>query len=148
MKIMTCVESVRLSAGIRVGDRFSKATAFTSDSIREFATLVGDTNPLHHDDNAAAEFGGVIASGIHTFSAVFAAVLDFLPKENRNIGLEASVKMLRPVRAGDAVRIEWEVDDILDTPKLRGWIITMNGRLVRQDDVVAMTAISKSLIYW
>ena len=80
---MTCVESVRLSAGIRVGDRFSKAAAFTSDSIREFATLVGDTNPLHHDDNAAAEFGGVIASGIHTFSAVFAAVLDFLPKESK-----------------------------------------------------------------
>jgi hypothetical protein len=30
----------------------------------------------------------------------------------------------------------------------KGWIVTVSGRLVRDDGVVALTATSKSLVYW
>jgi 3-hydroxybutyryl-CoA dehydratase len=135
---------------MRIGDRFTKEVAFTEESIREFATYVGDSNPLHHDQAvaAASSFGRLIASGIQTFSMMLAAVPDYLRPWQPNVGLEASVQLLRPVRAGDRAHIEWEVTDIADTPKLKGWIITVNGRLVRDDGVLALTAISKSLVYW
>lgn len=135
---------------MRIGDRFTKEVAFTEESIREFATYVGDSNPLHHDQAvaAASSFGRLIASGIQTFSMMLAAVPDYLRPWQPNVGLEASVRLLRPVRAGDRAHIEWEVTDIADTPKLKGWIITVNGRLVRDDGVLALTAISKSLVYW
>jgi acyl dehydratase len=58
------------------------------------------------------------------------------------------VRLLRPVHAGDRARIEWEVTDIADTPKPKGWIVAVSGRLVRDDGVVALTATSKSLVYW
>lgn len=137
-------------AGMAVGDRFSKRVTFTAESIRQFATYVGDTNPLHHDENAAAaaSFDRIIASGTQTFSTMLAAVPDYLASRQPSLGLEASVKMLRPVRAGDSALIEWEVTEIAGMPKLKGWIITMTGRLVRDDTVVALTAVSKSLIYW
>jgi 3-hydroxybutyryl-CoA dehydratase len=136
--------------GMRVGERFAKDVAFTEESIRQFASHVGDTNPLHHDRAAAAAspFGGIIASGTHTSAMMLAAVPDYLRAWQPNVGLEASVRMLRPVRAGDRARIEWEVTDIADTPKLKGWIVTLTGRLVRDDGVVAVTAVSKSLVYW
>jgi len=61
---------------MRMGDRFGREVAFTEDLIRQFATYVGDSNPLHHDQAAAAasSFGRLIASGIHTFSMMLAAV--------------------------------------------------------------------------
>ena len=135
---------------MRIGDRFTKDVAFTEESIRQFATYVGDSNPLHHDRAAAAasSFGRLIASGTQTLSMTLAAVPDYLRLWQPNVGLEASVRLLRPVRAGDRAHIEWEVTDIADTPKLKGWIVTVSGRLVRNDGVVALTAISKSLVYW
>ena len=136
--------------GMRIGDAFSKDVAFTEESIRQFASFVGDTNPLHHDPVAAAAspFGRLIASGTQTFSMMLAVVPDYLRRWQPNVGLEASVRLLRPVRAGDRAHIEWEVTEIADTPKLKGWIVTISGRLVRDDGVVALTAISKSLVYW
>ena len=136
--------------GMRIGDTVSKEVAFTEESIRTFASFVGDTNPLHHDAAAAAAspFGRIIASGTQTLAMMLAVVPDYLRRWQPNVGLEASMRLLRPVRAGDRARIQWDVTEIADTPKLKGWIVTMNGRLVRDDGVVALTAISKSLVYW
>jgi acyl dehydratase len=135
---------------LSVGDRFSKHFAFSKDSIRRFAALVGDTNPLHHDEAAAggAPFGTIVASGTQSMAMMLAVVPDHFKDHGLNLGLEASVRMLRPIRAGDGAHAEWEIVEITNTPKLKGWIVTANGRLVREDGVVVMTAMSKTLIYW
>jgi 3-hydroxybutyryl-CoA dehydratase len=135
--------------GMRIGDRFAKEIVFTADAIRAFASSIGDTNPLHHDEAAAAAspFGRIIASGAHSFSLMLAAVPDYLKAWTPNVGLEASVQLLRPVHAGDRAQAEWEVTEIADAPKLKGWIVTVSGRLTRDDGVVALTGISKSLVY-
>ena len=136
--------------GMHIGDRFAKEVVFTAEAIRAFASSIGDTNPLHHDEVAAAAspFGRIIASGAHSFSLMLGAVPDYLKAWTPNVGLEASVRLLRPVRAGDRARAEWEVTEITDAPKLKGWIVTVSGRLTRDDGVVALTAVSKSLVYW
>lgn len=135
---------------MQVGDRIAREVAFTEDSIRQFATMAGDTNPLHHDRAAAAAspFGRIIASATQTFGMMMAAVPDYLKRWQPSVGLDAHVKMRRPVRAGDRAVVEWEVTDIVDTPKLKGWIVTLSGRLVRDDGEVALTAVSSSLVYW
>lgn len=137
-------------AGVTVGDRFSKRITFSRDSIRRFAALVGDTNPLHHDEAVAGAmpFGAIIASGTQSTAMMLAVVPDYFRDRGLNLGLEASVRMLRPIRAGDGARADWEVVEIAKVPKLKGWVVTTNGRLVRDDGVVAMTAVSKTLIYW
>jgi acyl dehydratase len=136
--------------GLYIGKRFSKKVMFTEESIRTFAALAGDTNPLHYDRAAAASspFGRIIASGTQTISMMLAAVPDYLSTGQPNLGLEASVRMRRPVRAGDSAMIEWEITDIASVAKLKGWIVTTTGRLVREDNIVALTAISKTLVYW
>ncbi len=145
-------QQTRLSApdGMHIGDRFAKEVMFTADAIRAFANSIGDTNPLHHDEAvaAASPFGRIIASGAHSFSLMLAVVPDYLKAWTPNVGLDASVRLLRPVHAGDRARVEWEVTDIADAPKLKGWIVTVSGRLTRDDGVVALTGVSKSLIYW
>lgn len=137
-------------AGMRVGDRFTKEMVFSADSITRFAAFVGDSNPLHHDAEVAAcsAFGRIIASGTQSFSMMLAAVPHYLTRWQPNVGLDASVRMLRPIRADDHARAEWEVVRIARAPKLKGWIVDFRGRLIRDDGVVALTAESKSLVYW
>jgi 3-hydroxybutyryl-CoA dehydratase len=145
-------QQARLNApeGMHIGDRFAKEVVFTAEAIRAFASSIGDTNPLHHDEAvaAASPFGRVIASGAHSFSLMLAAVPDYLKAWTPNVGLEASVRLLRPVHAGDRAQAEWQVTEITDAPKLKGWIVTVSGRLTRDDGVVALTGVSKSLVYW
>ena len=131
-------------------ERFSETMRLTPEGVSAFARAAGDTNPLHHDEVAAAAspFGRIIASGAHSFSLMLAVVPDYLKAWTPNVGLEASVRLLRPVHAGDRAQAEWEVTDIADAPKLKGWIVTVSGRLMRHDGVVALTGVSKSLIYW
>jgi acyl dehydratase len=66
--------------GMRIGDRFGKEVVFTAEAIRAFASAIGDTNPLHHDEAlaAASPFGRIIASGAHSFSLMLAVVPDYL----------------------------------------------------------------------
>ena len=57
----------RHEAPVAVGGTFTQRVTFDAASIRAFATLSGDNNPLHHDDaaGAASPFGTIIASGPH-----------------------------------------------------------------------------------
>ncbi len=51
--------------GVSVGEIFERIVTFDEQGARTFATLVGDFNPLHHDDEFArkSRFGGLIISG-------------------------------------------------------------------------------------
>jgi acyl dehydratase len=133
---------------LQVGDEFSKDVTFDAESIQRYATLVGDLNPLHHDDKFAANsrFGRLIASGMHTSSIMMGAAASFVSGIGQNFGLEIFVRFRRAIRAGDSARIEWKVASIEDKPGLNGRILILEGRLVRDDGEVAITARTKCLL--
>ena len=85
-----------------VGDRATAETEITADSIETFAELSGDTNPLHLDEEYAAEttFGRRIAHGILT-AGVISAALATLPGDV--IYLEQQLEFEAPVFPGDTV---------------------------------------------
>lgn len=125
-----------------IGQSFSKEVTFSLDDIKHFATLVGDTNPAHHDSAgaAAASFDTIVASGTHTLSVMLAVVPDHFRSLGPNVGLGASVRMLKPVRAKDRARVDWTVSNVTRSAKLRGWVLELQGKLTRQDGVLAMKA--------
>ena len=43
------------NASFNVGDTFGKSWQFDEESVKQFATLTGDMNPLHHDSELAAK---------------------------------------------------------------------------------------------
>ena len=46
--------SIASPTPLRIGERFTRRVVFDTASIRQFATLSGDLNPLHHDTAVAA----------------------------------------------------------------------------------------------
>ena len=64
--VLARIESRRKGARVvTIGESFEATLALPPDSIKSFATLVNDLNPLHHDDAyaRASRFGSLIASG-------------------------------------------------------------------------------------
>lgn len=53
----------------------------SEDAIRQFATSIGDLNPVHHNDDAAKARGllGIVAPGVMTLGFISAAIADEIP---------------------------------------------------------------------
>lgn len=133
-----------------VGERFSRELRFEEDAIRHFALVVGDTNPLHHDAALAAKsrFGGMIASGTHTSSMIFACVADYVTSRAPSLGLDIACQFRRAVRAGAVMRVEWEIVAIEPKESLRGHVLRFSGRLLEPRGEVAAIASSTTLVPW
>lgn len=131
-----------------VGQRFSRDVTVDEESIREFARLVGDENPLHHDKELASltRFGGLIASGTHSASIMMGAVAAFTAQFGPSLGLEFFVKLRKPVRAGERLHIEWEVSAIEKKPSLGGSIVSFTGRVINNKGETAVSGSAKGLV--
>ena len=125
-----------------VGEAFSKQVHFDASGIAEFATLSGDTNPLHHDAAYAAgsRFGGIIASGPQVTSLLMAMVAAYLASRGPGVGLGFNFRLRSAVRAGETVTLRWKVTAVKEKRSLGGHVISLEGEAVRPDGTVAVIA--------
>jgi acyl dehydratase len=99
-----------------VGQRFkSGAYRIDEDGIRTFAEEF-DPQPFHLDDAAAQGtiFGGLAASGWHTAAITMRLmVTGGVPLAAGIIGVGGEIAWPRPTRAGDTLRVESEIVEII-----------------------------------
>lgn len=119
---------------IRVGESVSARMRLTSDEIRAFALLTEDSNPLHHDRQAAqrANFGEIIASGQHTASRLmglvashFSRPADGLPRDMLCLNFNFAFKA--PVFAEQEIALQWRVTSVEANPHRGGFIGHLDG---------------------
>jgi acyl dehydratase len=133
---------------LKVGQSFSRSICFDADTVSRFATLSGDTNPLHHDREAAerSRFGGLIASGTHTSSVLAAMVASTLSSLRPSLGLEISFHFRRAVRADTKMVARWEIASIEYSARLAGDIVVFTGELLDSEGGQAVTGRVVSLV--
>ena len=97
-----------------MGDRFEKVVTFAADEISDFATRLGDTNPLHHDAGyaEASRFRGLIACGPHTSAVFIALIAQWLSRDWEMVGLDFSMRFDQAIRAETPVRMFWTLAEI------------------------------------
>lgn len=119
---------------IREGEQFHAHVRYTRGQIAQFAQLTGDTNPLHHDRQAAerASFGEIIASGQQTASQMMGLVAshfsrsdDGVPREMLCLNFNFAFKA--PVFAEQDIRIAWRVTEVERSTKRGGFIGHVDG---------------------
>jgi 3-hydroxybutyryl-CoA dehydratase len=89
---------------LKVGDIASISRTITDEDIRTFAELSGDRNPVHLDEEFAAQtrFGRRIAHGMFGASLISAVLGTKLPGEG-SIYLNQTLQFLGPVYIGDTI---------------------------------------------
>jgi acyl dehydratase len=122
---------------LRVGQRFTSGSyQMDPDRMKAFAAEF-DPQPFHLDETAAQAsiFRGLAASGWHTAAvAMRLLVTGGLPFANGMIGLSGEIAWPRPTRAGDTLRVESEIIEILPSrSKPNQGIVTVRSTTLNQN---------------
>ena len=114
--------------------------------------MVGDMNPLHHDDAAAAasRFGELIASGAHTAALLAGMLGSGFGDEGKDglgqVGVDYQVQFRRPVRLDHEMRMEWVVT--AHEPRRAGTLARMEGRIVDVESGKDAVTAELSVLYF
>ena len=124
---------------IEVGQKASVERTFDEATVRAFAELSGDFNPVHLDAEFAARtrFGKPIVHGLLTASLISTVVGTRLPGQG-SIYVSQTLRFRAPVFVGDTVRAEAKVREVhrerrrvvLDTRCLVGDRLVISGEAV------------------
>jgi acyl dehydratase len=133
---------------VSIGERFSTTLALSADSVKSFATLVNDMNPLHHDDAYAAQsrFGTLIASGTQPTAHLMALIATHFSQYAQPLGLEFDIKLKKAVRSDDTLTFTWTVRGAFWKPSLAGDLVQLDGHAVNQRDEAVMLAKATVLV--
>jgi 3-hydroxybutyryl-CoA dehydratase len=116
------------------GQRASFRKTFTEEDVRRFIEITGDTNPLHVDDEFAAEtrYGRRILHGMLTAS-LFSTIMGTLLPGTGAIYRSQTIRFLRPVHPGDTVTAHFvvrSVDRARHRLEIDAWIENEAGERV------------------
>jgi 3-hydroxybutyryl-CoA dehydratase len=132
---------------LEVGGRFqTRGRTITETDLVSFAALTGDFHPLHTDVEWAAqsEFNGRIAHGMLLLSYCVGLV----PLDPAYVlalrGFER-IAFKRPVRIGDTIHVEGELESKLELDGLTG-LVVFNWKIVNQRGETA--AMAKVRVLW
>lgn len=133
---------------VKHGETCRSTLALSPDSVKSFATLVGDLNPLHHDDAYAREsrFGGLIASGTQPTAHFMALLATHFSTYAQPLGLEFDIKLKRATYAHDVLTFEWRVEEAWWKPGLNGDLVKLAGTAVNQDGEPVIVANATILV--
>jgi 3-hydroxybutyryl-CoA dehydratase len=123
-----------------VGDAATASMVVTDETIAQYAALTGDENPIHTDDDYAAEtmFEGRIAHGILSAGAISAA-LAALPGDV--VYLSQDLRFENPVRPGDTVEASAEVVEVVGGDRVRAETVAdvVDGERVLSGEAVVLS---------
>ena len=117
------------------GAKATRTQTITDEMVRTFATLTGDSNPVHLDDEYAAttRFGKRIAHGMLAASLISAALANDLPGPG-TVYLSQTLQFKAPVYLGDTVTAIIEVKSAREDKPIATLITTC----INQDNVTVL----------
>ena len=121
---------------MNVGQTASRELTVTSDTVRSFAELTGDFNPLHFDEAFAngTRFKGLIAQGGIATGLLHALVAMDLPGPG-SVFIRQNWSFPRPVYIGDTIK----ATGAIMTFNQRRSIATMEFRVIDQNGQDVLT---------
>ena len=135
-----------------VGARLERDLLLDAAAIRAGALMVGDHNPLHHDEAfaAASRYGELIASGAYT-SGLLAGLLSIgfgeaAENDHGHVGVDYHVRFRGPVRVNRLMRMEWVVATLEE--RRSGIVATMEGRIIDTTDNATVLTAEMKLLYF
>jgi acyl dehydratase len=120
---------------VQPGDTASRSRTVSRRDIERFTELSGDRNPIHYDEQLAAQtrFGGVVVQGGVTTAILNAVVAEDLPGPG-SVFLQLDLRFLAAVHPGDTITGTVEVTSVREDKP----ITELDVRVERDDGTVAV----------
>jgi len=120
---------------LQAGDKSSRSLVIDDQTIRAFAEVTGDNNPVHLEDDYAAgtRFGRRIAHGMIAAGLISATLANDLPGPG-TVYLNQTLKFKLPVYPGDTVTATVEVLKVREDKP----IVTLSTVCTNQQDEVVL----------
>lgn len=133
---------------VKPHDRFSSQRQLDPEQVSAMALAVGDTNPVHHDEEFArgTRFGRPIASGTYTTALLLALTASHFSQDSAMLGLDYWVGFKRPIYADEAITLEWLVICVTQNTRLNGEIVELRGRILGADGQTSLGAKGRLLV--
>jgi acyl dehydratase len=120
---------------VQAGEQCSRSLRLSRDDIAAFARLCGNSNPLHHDQQAAqrARHGEIIASGEHITAMMIGAVSSHFSQPDalgarELLCLHFNFAFKAPVFAEQALELGWVVAQVEPHARLGGLLVQVDGK--------------------
>ncbi|HUE03558.1 MAG TPA: MaoC family dehydratase [Bryobacteraceae bacterium] len=136
---------------LQVGQRFTSGEYRVEESAMHVFAEQFDPQPFHLNEAAAAAsiFGGLAASGWHTAAITMRLmVTGGVPFAAGIIGLGGEIAWPRPTRAGDVLRVESEILEILPSrSKPNQGIVRVRSTTLNQSGEAVQVFTGKVLVF-
>ena len=122
---------------LAIGMQFKTGEArITAPDIKRFAAEF-DPQPMHLDEDTAAKafFKGLSASGWHTAAIAMRLLVESRPfGDHPIIGIGGGVRWMAPVRPGDLLHLEGEVESLTPSKTKPQGTVVMKWSMYNQDE--------------
>lgn len=120
---------------MQVGDYARRTRVVSARDIELFTEITGDRNPVHYDEELAAQsrFGGIVVQGGVTSGLLNALVAEQLPGPG-SVFLRTDWSYRAPVRPGDEITAEARVLEVREDKP----VSTLATMITNQDGVVVL----------
>jgi acyl dehydratase len=98
---------------MEVGESYSESFSFTQEDVNQFGSLTGDKNPIHHDEDYAAQtpFKKPIIHGCLSMS-MFSKIIGMDFPGEGSIYMSHDVSFLRPMYVGETYRADLKIMEV------------------------------------
>ena len=133
---------------VHVGETFSETLTMTPEDAKAFSRAARDFNPLHLDEEAAANsrYKKLIVSGTQTAAHLMALPATHFSKRADVVGLDFSLRFHRPVFADETITLQWEVIEVTPTSSGKADVVNMKGRVLNQAGELAVAATGRAMV--
>jgi acyl dehydratase len=131
----------------RVGETFSETLTMTPGEAKAFSRAARDFNPLHLDEDAAANsrYKKLIVSGTQMAAHLMALPATYFTARSEAVGLDFSIRFHKPVYADETITLSWEVVDVNATAAGRD-VVDMKGRVTNEKGELAVAATGRVML--
>ena len=132
---------------VKAGDTFGAGITITDAHLVLAAGLIGDSHPLHLNQQYAEQtrFGGRVLHGVFTAALIGGPVGTFFAGTGIAY-LEHNCRFTLPVRPGDTITTTWTIADKVDKPHHDGGLVMLTAVCRNQKNEIVVEADARMLV--
>jgi 3-hydroxybutyryl-CoA dehydratase len=133
---------------VQVGETFSETLTMTPEEAKSFSRAARDLNPLHLDEQAAANsrYKKLIVSGTQMAAHLMALTATYFTGRGEAVGLDFALRFHKAIYADETVTLIWEVTEVKATSAGKAEVVSLKGRITNEKGELAVAATGRIMI--